>query len=168
MVSSKCCQVESPSPLRFFAALMPPCAHTECERLTGTIENRSTLPPISAILITAARPARPPPITTIFGLDAILRYRLSELLCRTRSPIFHRPGARRIGRLQHEPRPEGVQAGEAHDAHHQAKPQARGERGAARSPARNTPPLGANQPQAVGEVPRRADQAHHVEQKKSG
>src|ERR1019366_4641271 len=47
--------------------LMPPCAHTECERFTGTIENRSTSPPISAILMTAARPARPPPTTMIFG-----------------------------------------------------------------------------------------------------
>src|SRR5215472_9791608 len=72
MVSSKCCQVESPSPLRFLAALMPPCAHTECERFTGTIENRSTLPPISAILMTAARPARPPPMTMILGAAAAI------------------------------------------------------------------------------------------------
>src|SRR6266436_1407136 len=71
MVSSKCCQVESPSPFRFLAALMPPCAHTECERFTGTIENRSTSPPISAILMTAASPARPPPTTIIFGVAAI-------------------------------------------------------------------------------------------------
>src|SRR5581483_10217883 len=67
MVSSKCCHVESPSPLRFLAALMPPCAQTECDRLTGTIENRSTLPPASAILMTAASPARPPPTTMILG-----------------------------------------------------------------------------------------------------
>src|ERR1700722_577584 len=67
MVSSKCCQVESPSPFKFFAALIPPWAQTECERLTGTIEKRSTSPPISAILMTAARPARPPPTTMIFG-----------------------------------------------------------------------------------------------------
>src|SRR2546425_6165748 len=50
---------------------MPPCAQTECERLTGTMENKSTWPPISAILITAASPASPPPTTTIFGFDAI-------------------------------------------------------------------------------------------------
>src|SRR5271155_1220055 len=67
MVSSKCFQVESPSPFKFLAALMPPCAQTECERFTGTIENRSTLPPISAILITAESPARPPPTTIILG-----------------------------------------------------------------------------------------------------
>src|ERR1700693_3006906 len=72
MGSSKWIQVESPSPFRFLAALMPPCAHTECERFTGTIENRSTSPPISAILMTAASPARPPPTTMILG--AAMRY----------------------------------------------------------------------------------------------
>jgi hypothetical protein len=66
-VSSKCFQVVSPSPFRFLAALMPPCAQTECERLTGTIENRSTEPPASAILMTAANPASPPPTTMILG-----------------------------------------------------------------------------------------------------
>src|SRR5215510_8680551 len=75
MVSSKCCQVESPSPFRFLAALIPPCAHTECDRFTGTMENRSTWPPISAILMTAARPASPPPTTMIFGAAAISIYR---------------------------------------------------------------------------------------------
>src|SRR5208337_4625495 len=76
MVSSKWIQVESPSPFRFFAALMPPWAQTECERLTGTMENRSTVPPASAILMTAARPASPPPTTMILGV-AILA--LSEI-----------------------------------------------------------------------------------------
>src|ERR1700743_2583057 len=71
MVSSKCCQVESPSPLRFLAALMPPWAHTECDRFTGTMENKSTWPPASAILMVAARPASPPPITIILGFNAI-------------------------------------------------------------------------------------------------
>src|ERR1700704_6358310 len=71
MVSSKCFQVESPSPFRFLAALMPPCAQTECERFTGTTENRSTSPPISAILMTAAKPASPPPTTITFGVAAM-------------------------------------------------------------------------------------------------
>src|SRR5579863_4503080 len=57
----------SPSPFRFLAALMPPCAHTECDRFTGTMENRSTEPPASAILMTAASPASPPPTTMILG-----------------------------------------------------------------------------------------------------
>src|SRR5919202_1095396 len=60
-VSSKCSHVESPSPLVLTAPLMPPCAQTECERLTGTTEKRSTLCPASAIFIAAANPASPPP-----------------------------------------------------------------------------------------------------------
>src|SRR5271157_5956808 len=87
MVSSKCCQVESPSPFRFLAALMPPWAQTEWERFTGTIENRSTSPPISAILITAARPARPPPTTIIFGAAIIYESDLQDL-----NPSGPKPG----------------------------------------------------------------------------
>src|SRR5262245_22429905 len=44
-------------------ALIPPCAQTECDRFTGTIEKRSTLTPSSASLIAQARPASPPPTT---------------------------------------------------------------------------------------------------------
>src|SRR5215467_6177117 len=50
---------------------MPPCAQTECERLTGTIEKRSTGTPASAILMVVIRPARPPP-TTIIRFSAIV------------------------------------------------------------------------------------------------
>src|SRR5207244_9471976 len=64
-VSSKCSQVESPSPLVLTAPLMPPCAQTECERFTGTTENKSTECPASAIFIAAASPARPPPTIAI-------------------------------------------------------------------------------------------------------
>src|ERR687883_851724 len=60
-VWSKCSQVESPSPLVLTAPLMPPCAQTECERLTGTTEKRSTACPASASFIAAASPASPPP-----------------------------------------------------------------------------------------------------------
>src|ERR1700761_7783281 len=76
MVSSKCFQVVSPSPFRFLAALMPPWAQTECERLTGTMEKRSTVPPASAILMTAERPARPPPTTMILGVAAMCAFLL--------------------------------------------------------------------------------------------
>src|SRR5215472_3037447 len=111
MVSSKCCQVESPSPFRFLAALMPPCAQTECERFTGTMENRSTLPPISAILITAARPARPPPTTIIFGAAAMLL---------PWTPVVHWPCVYDVsaerGRLR-EAHAERVYADQTHDAH---------------------------------------------------
>src|ERR1700675_2292605 len=67
MVSSKCFQVESPSPFKFLAALMPPCAQTECDRFTGTMEKRSTGTPDSATRIAAISPARPPPTIMIFG-----------------------------------------------------------------------------------------------------
>src|SRR5262245_42756776 len=64
---------------------MPPWAQTECERLTGTMEKRSTLPPASAILMTAARPARPPPTTMILGVAAAMSYSLSGgILCGNR------------------------------------------------------------------------------------
>src|SRR5437867_4619352 len=49
---------------------MPPCAQTECERFTGTIEKRSTGRPASAMRIVVMRPARPPPTTIVRG-DAI-------------------------------------------------------------------------------------------------
>src|SRR5262249_57386182 len=62
-VSSKWRHGESPSPFQFTAALIPPCAHTECERFTGTIEKRSTGTPASAILMVVINPARPPPTT---------------------------------------------------------------------------------------------------------
>src|ERR671917_164930 len=64
-VSSKCFHGESPSPLVLTAPLMPPCAQTECERLTGTTEKRSTACPASAIFIAAANPASPPPTMAI-------------------------------------------------------------------------------------------------------
>src|SRR5260370_39470340 len=64
-VSSKCSQVESPSPLVLTAPLMPPCAQTEPERFTGTTENSSTACPASAIFIAAANPANPPPTIAI-------------------------------------------------------------------------------------------------------
>ncbi len=79
-VSSKCFHVLSPSPFRFLAELMPPCAHTECDRFTGTIENKSTLPPASAILMTAASPASPPPTTMILGVAAAIAYLLLEAI----------------------------------------------------------------------------------------
>src|ERR1700722_13138918 len=113
-VSSKCFHVESPSPFRFFAALMPPCAHTECDRFTGTIENRSTVAPISAILITAASPASPPPTTIILGV-AILLHRPSVRPGRTiGNHNRHCPGWRLLKAFA-----ERVQAEQSHDAEQQ-------------------------------------------------
>src|ERR1051325_3497940 len=72
-VSSKCFQGLSPSPFVLTAPLMPPCAQTEGERLTGTTEKRSTEWPPSAIFIAAASPASPPPTMAILiPLFAIL------------------------------------------------------------------------------------------------
>src|SRR6476660_10493817 len=81
MVSSKCNQVESPSPLVFTAPLIPPCAQTECERFTGTTEIRSTSCPASAIFIAAASPARPPPTMAIFDDAAIKKLKLRSRRC---------------------------------------------------------------------------------------
>jgi hypothetical protein len=58
---------ESPSPFVLTAPLIPPCAQTECERLTGTTEIKSTSCPASAIFIAAAKPAKPPPTIAIFN-----------------------------------------------------------------------------------------------------
>src|ERR1700747_1107025 len=131
MVSSKCCQVESPSPLRFLAALMPPCAQTECERFTGTIENRSTLPPISAILMTAARPASPPPITMIFGLDAI-SLRFLSLFDEAGLDFFHDAGAYWVDWLLGKAGTHRVQGGEAHYAHQEEETKTHAEESASR------------------------------------
>src|SRR5262249_51897274 len=61
-VSSKCIHSLYPCCRAIsLQALIPPCAQTECERLTGTIENRSTSTPSSASLIVQASPAKPPP-----------------------------------------------------------------------------------------------------------
>jgi hypothetical protein len=49
--------------LVFTEALIPPCAHTECERFTGTSEMRSTGTLASQSLMTVISPARPPPTT---------------------------------------------------------------------------------------------------------
>src|SRR5581483_8965012 len=69
--STKWISGESPSPLVLTAPLMPPCAHTECERRQGTNENTSTSWPASAILMTVIRPARPPPTTMNRGFSAL-------------------------------------------------------------------------------------------------
>src|SRR6185295_13799357 len=67
----------SPSPLVFTAPLMPPCAHTEWDRFTGTMESRSTCCPASASLMAVISPARPPP-TTVNRASAIVRMLLRE------------------------------------------------------------------------------------------
>src|SRR6202020_2361855 len=162
MVSSKCFQVESPSPFKFLAALMPPWAHTECERFTGTIENRSTSPPISAILMTAAKPASPPPTTIILGF-AILLHRPSVGGCGSGMCLIRVDDRRTCGRSVLEPRPERVQAHQAHGAHKNKQCQACGEESFLRLIARDDSPFRREQPYAIGEVPRGADQSDDIE-----
>src|ERR1700730_18128107 len=141
---------------------MPPCAHTECERFTGTIEKRSTFAPISPILMTAASPASPPPMTMIFGA-AISLHRLS-VRCRfgfSGVGCVHNRSAR--GRSLLKALAECVQAHQAHRAHEQEQSQAQLEKSLLRLVAGDDSPLRREQPDAVGEMPRGANQPDHVE-----
>src|SRR5579864_2697216 len=131
---------------------MPPCAHTECERLTGTIENRSHSPPISAILMTAASPANPPPTTMILGATMLLHPRCGGRVARVDNVAVC------TGHIL-EPRVERVQAGQSHDREQQEERQAEIEQPLLRLVPGNNAPLGREQPDAVGEVPRGRDQA---------
>src|SRR5208282_5420219 len=181
MVSSKWIQVESPSPFRFLAALMPPCAQTECERFTGTIENRSTSPPISAILMTAARPARPPPTTIILG--AAIRYEsdlgrwwfvvgCSSLVVRnldtTNDPrpfaLAHHDILRRVGIQGLRGRSQKAVHADSADRH-QAKREREANitKTAARRFSGCNSPFCREQPQAVTEVPGGGDDADGIE-----
>src|SRR6267142_251937 len=182
MVSSKCCHVVSPSPLRFLAALMPPWAHTEWERFTGTMEKRSTCPPASAILITAARPASPPPTTTILGFVAAM-FSLSSFSRRPqRARIFPDTllidrcadaglGLRRIqigGRVL--PLRHAERAQREH-AHHDQQYRQRGADAShlfAGPLADRDAPLGAEQIDAVGEMPGGGDDADDIEDARPG
>src|SRR5262249_6433264 len=189
MVSSRCCQVVSPSPLRFLAALIPPCAQTECERLTGTMENKSTCPPASAILITAARPARPPPTTMILGAAmktfhhrghegsrrrtglmaplalVFLRVLCGSLLVRALHGLLCRQIGRSILPLRAEERGQ---------RRHPNRDQRDGENGAhhahrlARPLAYSDSPLGAEQVQTITKMPRCGGDADHVKRDRPG
>src|SRR6266852_9651223 len=164
MVSSKCCQVESPSPFSFLAALMPPCAHTECERLTGTMEKRSTVPPISAIFITAERPARPPPTTIILGAVIVLLFEFL-MLRRESKALPHHDGVcwtnDSICGLQ-GPIEERAHRDHAHDHEQCSNREADIGEAPARLVARRNAQLSGKEPQSVSEVPRRTNNAYHI------
>src|SRR3954470_14206497 len=81
-------------------ALIPPCAQTECERFTGTIENRSTFTPSSASLMVQASPASPPPTTMTRFLDAVA---IASSVTRASSPVHERQA--RAGRPCYENSP---------------------------------------------------------------
>src|SRR5579862_804643 len=136
---------------------MPPWAHTECDRFTGTMENRSTVAPISAILITAASPASPPPTTTILGV-AILLHRPSVVGCRR--PRVHNICSRTRRLL--EAFAERIQAHQTDDAEEHEKCQAHAQKPLLGLVAGNDAPLRSEQPDPVGEVPRSGNQPDHV------
>src|SRR5579864_6609257 len=142
MESSKCCQVESPSPFRFFAALMPPCAHTECERFTGTMENNSTGTPDSAMRIVAISPARPPPTTMIFG---------SLMISRSQVPVKRLPA-------ENETRDDGKSHNGEHNCYSGSQPTG----GALRSRGDGDAPFAAKIPESVAEMKRSRENADNV------
>src|SRR5689334_12123125 len=151
MVSSKCRAGESPSPFQLTAALMPPCAQTECERLTGTIEKRSTATPASAALIVVMRPASPPPTTMTRGCVAlidILRSRSS--ICFARAHRY--ASLALIDMLRSRSCPERHQDGAGRAVHHDEEDQRRDPDGALRARTDRDPPGDGERPEAVREV----------------
>src|SRR3954468_19206012 len=96
------------------------------------MEKRSTWPPISAILMTAESPARPPPITMIFGFDAIW----FDCSCLARSLCRRCPAG--VGIMHTVLRPNGLQWRLQKRAHgqrsHSNKEQSDGEAYVAESP----------------------------------
>src|SRR5215469_957465 len=135
---------------------MPPWAHTEWERLTGTMENRSTCPPISAILITAASPASPPPTTIILGAAMLAR------------PLFldiYMDGVRNVAVLREvqEPIAKGVQARESDDRQEHEKGQAQPKQSLLCFVSGNDAPLRTKEPYSIRKVPGGRDKSDDVE-----
>src|SRR5215212_4132877 len=126
---------------------MPPCAQTECERLTGTTEKRSTACPASAIFIAAARPASPPPtIATRMPLFAIVRVLSWCESDQSEQPALVDEGHLRVDADKEEKKSEGDAGVAGH---------------ALRALADDDAPVHREEPQPVGQVPhgrRDADQ----------
>src|ERR1700722_5750728 len=137
---------------------MPPCAQTECERLTGTIENKSTLPPISAILMTAESPASPPPTTIIFGAAAIVSL---SAFCNL---LAAHCGSPRLNELLRT-RPERSEAGQPYARQDEKECQAQNQKSFPRLLPGNDSPFRAKKPDAIGEMPRSCHESHHIKQK---
>src|SRR5579859_6275021 len=134
------------------------------------MENRSTSPPISAILITADSPASPPPITMILGV-AILLHRPSVAggLCARFLRGMNRGmnhGAVLIV-VRQRARPERIQTRKPRRAQHQEKRQAHAQQPLLRLVARHNPPFRREQPDPIREVPRSRHQSHYIEQEQS-
>src|SRR5208282_2631226 len=132
---------------------MPPCAHTECERFTGTMEKRSTLAPDSAILMTAESPARPPPMTMIFGaaICSLPAFRIRCSLIRRGLGRLHGCAPRLKGLLR--ARPERRKAGQSRAGQNEKEGQAHHQEAFPRLFPGNDAPLHRKQPDAIREVP---------------
>src|SRR4029077_6199994 len=122
---------------------MPPCAQTECERFTGTIENKSTGTPDSATRIAAISPARPPPTMMIFGF---LIRGVSLGVCPQREPSVVQP----------------ERDGDACDRQHGADNSAKVTSGALRTCGHRNTPLAGEIPEPVAEMEGEGRDAHNV------
>src|SRR5687768_14751931 len=124
---------------------MPPCAQTECERLTGTTEKRSTACPASAIFIAAASPASPPPtIATricVFAMSLCQSYQPEESALAYERDL-------RVDADEEQQQPEG-------DAGVACQP--------LRALADDDAPVHREEPQPVGEVPDGREDADEVD-----
>src|ERR1700732_2945661 len=113
------------------------------------MEKRSTVPPISAIFITAERPARPPPTTITLGAAIIL---LLNSSCRGVEALAHRDGVcwtnDRICGLQ-GPSQERAHRDHAHDDEQCSNREADIGEEPARLVARRDAPLGSKHPQSA-------------------
>src|SRR5262245_15025208 len=168
-VSVKWSSGESFSPFTFTAPLMPPCAHTECERLTGTIENRSTATPASASLSVAMSPASPPPTTATRGgaISASPRAPSARPPRPSAPASAHHDGVVRLGvwllqEVEPEPaEPEQRRQAQRREARRHQQAHAGGR--ALRPAAGHDPPEDREPEQAVPEVVAGGQNAQHVE-----
>src|ERR1700693_2251838 len=137
---------------------MPPWAHTECDRFTGTIENKSTCAPISAILMTADNPASPPPITIILGTAGIVAL---SAFCNLL--VIHRRRTRFNHRLLRT-RPECRETSQSRGSHDEEQREAHSQKPLSRLFTGDDAPLRREQPYAIAEVPRGRDETQHIEE----
>src|SRR5580698_3761115 len=123
------------------------------------MEKRSTVPPASAILMTAASPARPPPTTMIFGVAiASFQEELSAFSYQIKTPLEVRDGG--VGVHGADERPD---AGDSHAGEQDAEGETDPGKTAARGFSGDDAPLGGEEPDAIGEVPADGDHCDGVD-----
>src|SRR5436305_2844472 len=137
------------------------------------MENRSTWPPFSAILMTAESPARPPPTTIILGVIGIFSCRCSNLrLYQTLLLIgswrgFNGFNCWACDRLLRS-RDERLQAHQADNRDHHEQRHATDQNFVPRLFSDGDSPFCAEEPDAIRKVPRGANQADDVEGQEPG